>query len=193
MAVYLWYPARPNVNHNGICWTIHDDVTCFMEISLLYSFLFNMDECNITIKKMYLWNTDAPGGNKVKIRQNLSKFYILILSHPCDVSQVWATFRGTSSLSLVSVTAGITDRRTDDPITRCPRRTFQAGHKIIMQWVIWNIFFATRLSYFSFFWSNWKCQKLTEKLPDISFHPLFPKSEVQNVSYSALKQPFLGR
>ena len=30
---------------------------------------------------MCLWNTDAPGGNKIKIWQNLSKSYILTSPH----------------------------------------------------------------------------------------------------------------
>ena len=99
---------------------------------------------------MCLWNTDAPGGNKVKIRQkSLSPTY---WPYPTpgawDGSEVWGTFRWTYNPSLVTVSSpklklldfvykrdGITDRQTDrrtdgqtdDPITRCPRRTFQAG------------------------------------------------------------------
>ena len=99
---------------------------------------------------MCLWNTDAPGGNKVKIWQkSLSPtFWPRPTPGAWDASEVWATLRWTYSPSLFTVwlpklkilhfvwkwdgithrqTDRQTDGQTDDPNTRCPRRTFQAG------------------------------------------------------------------
>ena len=99
---------------------------------------------------MCLWNTDAPGGNKI------SKSYILTPTHPLGrvmsvkckepigelTVQVWLLYHhpnfkhctlfvsGTelrTDRQTDGRTNGQTDRQTDDPITRCPRRTFQAG------------------------------------------------------------------
>ena len=114
---------------------------------------------------MYLWNTDAPGSNKVKIWQKISKSYILTLPHPtpvaCDVSEVWGTHRWTNNPSYFIITQTLnialflqagrnygqtykqSDRQTDDPITRCPRGTFQAGGiKICENYpiqIFWNL------------------------------------------------------
>ena len=56
-------------------------------------------------KNMCLWNTDAPGGNKVKLWQkSLSPtFWPRPTPGACDVSEVWATLRWTYSPSLVTV------------------------------------------------------------------------------------------
>ena len=57
---------------------------------------------------MCLWNTDASGGNKVKIWQkSLSPTFWLYQTNGRTDRQ--------------------TDRQMDNPNTRCPRRTFQAG------------------------------------------------------------------
>ena len=55
----------------------------------------------------------------------------------CDVSEVWGTLWWSYSPSLIlydhpnfkycTLFASGTELQTDDPITRCPRRTFQAG------------------------------------------------------------------
>ena len=100
---------------------------------------------------MCLWNTDAPGGNKVKLWQK-SKSYIFIpphhQGHVVSVKseiplggltvQVWLLYdhpnlkyctlliSGTE-LRTEGRTNGQTNRRTDDPNTRCPRWTFKAG------------------------------------------------------------------
>ena len=106
---------------------------------------------NITHEEldMCLWNTDAPGGNKVIIWQ---KSYILTLPHyqghvmsvkceePIDepTVPVWllyhhpnlkyfTLFVSGTELRTDKQTDGQTDRGTDDPITRCPWQTFQAG------------------------------------------------------------------
>ena len=104
---------------------------------------------------MCLWNTDAPGGNKVeKNMAKISKSYILTPPHPqghvmsvkCEqpidelTVQVWLLYHNpnfkyctlfVSGTGRDGITDGQTDkrtnRRTDDPNTRCPRRTFQAG------------------------------------------------------------------
>ena len=99
---------------------------------------------------MCFWNTDAPGGNKVKIWQ-ISKSYIWprppqghVMSVKCEepidelAVQLWLLYHHPNfkyCTLFVSGTEWRTDRqtdgRTDDPITRCPRRTFQArGIKI---------------------------------------------------------------
>ena len=73
----------------------------------------------------------------------ISKSYILTPPAPEAHSEVWATFTLTYSPSLVTVSppklffkslhflckrGGITGGQTDDdPLTRCPWRTFQAG------------------------------------------------------------------
>ena len=103
---------------------------------------------------MCLWNMDAPGGNKVKIQCMAKSFKS---PGACDVSEMWGTHRWTYSPSLVTISApkfkilhfvckrdGITDRKTDrqrngqtdDPITRCPRWTFQGGG--IKLWYPWK-------------------------------------------------------
>ena len=97
---------------------------------------------------MYLWNTDAPGGNKVKLWQKslsptfwprptpqghvmsvkceqpldeLTVQVLLLYDHPNF--KYCTLFISRTELQ----TDGRTDKRTDDPNTRCPRRTFQAG------------------------------------------------------------------
>ena len=95
---------------------------------------------------MSLWNTDASGGNKVKLWQK-SLSYILTSSHPqghvmsvkCEqpldelTVQVWllydhpnfkycTLFKSRTELW----TDEWIDKRTDDPSTRCPWRIFQA-------------------------------------------------------------------
>ena len=77
---------------------------------------------------MCLWNTDAPGGNKVKIWQKSQRptFWPCPTPGACDVSEMWGTLRWTCSPSLVIVSSpkleilcfvwkrdGITDRWTD--------------------------------------------------------------------------------
>ena len=99
---------------------------------------------------MCLWKTYAPSDNKVKIWQkSLSATFWPGPTHgACDVSEMWGTQRLTYSPCLVTVsspnfkyctlfargtelrtnkhTDWRTKRITDDPITRCPRRAFQA-------------------------------------------------------------------
>ena len=112
---------------------------------------------------MCLWNTDAPGGNKVQIWQKISKSTFWPRPTPrgrwCQWSvrnpwmnlvQVWllyhhlnfkysTLFVSETELRTDGRTDGRTDRQTDDPITRCPRRTFQA-------WGIKNLV-STKRSY----------------------------------------------
>ena len=95
---------------------------------------------------MCLWNTDVPGGNKVKIRQkSLRPTFWPSPAQPRGMWCQWSVrnsymnLRSKFCYSIITQTLnialckrdGITDRqtngRTDDPITRCPRRTFQAG------------------------------------------------------------------
>ena len=95
-------------------------------------------------RALYHWATDLL--NKVKIWQKSVSppFWPGPPPGACDVSEVWGTHRWTYSPSLVTVwdyhhpnfkyctlfvsgTELRTDRRTDDPITRYPQRTFQAG------------------------------------------------------------------
>ena len=91
---------------------------------------------------MCLWNMDAPGGNKVKIWQKslgptcspcptprgmwcqceepldeLTVQVWLLYLHP-NVNY-WTLYAGRNY--------GQTDGQTNNPITRCPQRTFQAG------------------------------------------------------------------
>ena len=92
---------------------------------------------------MCFWNTDDPGGNKVKIWLN-SKFHILTLPDPqghgmsvkCEqpidelTVQVWLLYDHPNfkyCTLFVSGTELRTDGQTEDPNTRYPRRTFQAG------------------------------------------------------------------
>ena len=95
---------------------------------------------------MCLWNTDATGSNKVKIWQKSLSPIFRPRPPPgaFDVSEVWGIHRWTYSPNLVTVSSpklsillfvckrdGITHRQTDgrtnDPITICPRPTFQVG------------------------------------------------------------------
>ena len=101
---------------------------------------------------MCLWNTDAPGGNKVKIWQkSLSPTFwprphtqghgmSVKCEEPIDelTVQVWLLYDHQNFKYCTSFVSGTelrtdgqtdrqTDGRTDDPNTRCPRRTFQAG------------------------------------------------------------------
>ena len=81
--------------------------------------------------------------------QNMAKISVLYFDPTpplgmCDVSEVWGILRWTYNQSLVTVSSPKLeilhfvsgtelqidkqmDGRLDDPITRCPRRTFQAG------------------------------------------------------------------
>ena len=63
------------------------------------------DYLSVIKNKMCLWNTNAPGGNKVKMWQNLYVLHFDPEPTPgaYDVSEVRATFRWTYSSSLVSV------------------------------------------------------------------------------------------
>ena len=90
---------------------------------------------------MCLWNTDAPGSNKVKYGKNLQVLHFdptppqgYVMSVKCEepidelTVQVWLLYHHPNfkyCTLLVSGTELRTDRRTDN--TRCPRRTFQAG------------------------------------------------------------------
>ena len=102
---------------------------------------------------MCLWNTDAPGGNKVKLGQNSLSLTFWPRPTPRGMWCQWSvsnpkmnlqskfgycmtTQTLNNALCLLAgrnygQTNGRTDRqtdgRTDDPNTRCPRRTFQAG------------------------------------------------------------------
>ena len=88
----------------------------------------------------------CPQWQQSQTMAKISKSYILTLPPgACDVSEVWATLRWTYSQSLVTVwppqtlnnalclhtyISGAelrTDGQTDDPNTRCPQLTFQAG------------------------------------------------------------------
>ena len=107
---------------------------------------------NFLKQEMCLRNTDTPDGNKVKILQKSRKSYILTPPHPkghgmsvkCEQSidgltvKVWLLYHHPNFKYCTLFESGTelrTDRRTDiwteglrdDPITRCPRRTFQAG------------------------------------------------------------------
>ena len=42
---------------------------------------------------MCLWNMDAPGGNKVKILQNLKVLYFTQPPGACNGSELWETIR----------------------------------------------------------------------------------------------------
>ena len=118
---------------------------------------------------------DAPGGNKVKIWQQSRKSYILTPPHPqghgisakCKepidelTVQVWLLYHHpnfkycTLFVSGTELrTDGQTDRRTDDPITRCPRRTFQAGgHKKVYLFRL--MFFKRKVNHRSYVgWKN---------------------------------------
>ena len=99
---------------------------------------------------MYLWNTDAPGGQQ---NQHLTKspshtFWPRKPPGQCGVSKVWATL--TYSPSLVTVwppklkllhfiyrqdrmVDRQTDGWTDDPIPRCPGWPFRLGGIKILQ------------------------------------------------------------
>ena len=67
---------------------------------------------------MCLWNTDAPGGNKVKIWQKSpKKSYILTPPHP------------QGHVTSVKCKEPIDELSVQVPITRCPRWTFQTGGK----------------------------------------------------------------
>ena len=84
---------------------------------------------------MCLWNTDAPGSNRVKICQPynlipaLPKVYVMSVKceHPLDelTVQVWLLYHHSNFN--VSGTELCTDKQTGDPITSRPRQTFQAG------------------------------------------------------------------
>ena len=95
---------------------------------------------------MCLWNMDAPGGNKVKIRQKSVSPKLWphpqghVMSVKCEepinelTFQVWLLLYHLNFKYCTLFVSGMelrTDRQTngqpDDPITRCPRRTFQAG------------------------------------------------------------------
>ena len=114
---------------------------------------------------MCLWNTDAPGGNKVQIWQNLKvpNYDLLcprghVMSVKCEQLLYELTvqvlilydqpnfkyctlFISGTELQTDRRTDRRTDRQTDDPNTRCPRRTFQAGGiKISMLKHIFKIF-----------------------------------------------------
>ena len=83
----------------------------------------------------------------------ISKSYILTLTHPkghvisvkCEQSldeltfQVWLLYDHPNfkyCTLFISGTELRTERRTDDPNTRCPRRTFQAGGIINVQEIL---------------------------------------------------------
>ena len=108
------------------------------------------DELDVFVKHGCPWRQESQ--NMAKI----SKSYILTLPHPqghamsvkCEepidelTIQVWLLFHHPNfkyCTLLVSGTElrtdGQTDRQTDDPITRCPRWTFQArGIKIFVRY-----------------------------------------------------------
>ena len=86
----------------------------------------------------------CPRRQQSRYMAKISKSYILIPPHPqghvmsvkCEepidelTVQVWFLYHHPNfkyCTLFVSGTELRTDRRTDDPITRCPRRTFQAG------------------------------------------------------------------
>ena len=85
-----------------------------------------------------------PAATKSNMAKN-SKSYILTPPHPqgqvmseeCEqpldelTVQVWLLYHRPNFKYCTLLKAGLsneqTDKQTDDPITRCPRRTFQAG------------------------------------------------------------------
>ena len=81
-----------SVSHKGAS-TIFNKILYFQA----FESNFELDMC--------LWNTDAPGGNKVQIWQNLSVPNFDPAQPPgaCDVSEVWETLGWTYSPSLVTV------------------------------------------------------------------------------------------
>ena len=110
---------------------------------------------------MCLWNTDAPGGNKVKIWQkSLSPtFWPCPTPGACDVNEVWGTLRWTYSPSLVTVSSpnleilhfvwkrdGITDRQTTDRQTHVHRQRANLFTVILRNGPIYSPF-TTRWGY----------------------------------------------
>ena len=110
------------------------------------AYMFNKD---FTIRlDMCLWNTDAPSGNKVKIWQKSLKSYILTWTHPqghgmtvkCEEPidelpvQVWLLHHHPNFKYCTLFASGM-ELRTNNPITRCPRWTFQVGGITILS--IW--------------------------------------------------------
>ena len=153
----------------------------------IFKFCFTVTVTHIFMKfklDMCLWNTDAPGGNKFKIWQN-SKSQILTPPHPqghvmsmkCEQSldeltvQVWLLYDYpnlkycTLNVSRMELrTDRQTDRQTDDPNTRCPWRTFQAGgikiNVIFHVIFFYNFYFNVNISTWNvpnqwIYW-NWK-------------------------------------
>ena len=131
----------------------------------------------------------CPGGNKVEIhvwQKSLSPiFWPRPTPGACDVSDVWGTHRWTYSPSLVTVsslklctlslsrtelrTNKRTDRQTDDPITRCLRRTFQAGD---IKSESWSINMYDRSLYSWNIWT-WRNIKINNKTITIQIKPLW--------------------
>ena len=127
---------------------------------------------------MLLWNTDAPGGNKVKIwpRPNPQGHGMSVkceeLLNELTVQALLLYHNKTLIIGLCK-RGGITDRQmdrqtnrpTDDPNTRCPRADL-SGLGIIMLTKIWHIcdmifeFMITLNIVAIFFFSNqWDWEK----------------------------------
>ena len=108
---------------------------------------------------MCLWNTDASGGNKVKLWQKSLVPHFdpphpqgygmsVKCEEPLDEAtvQVWLLYEHPNFKYCTLIVSGTelrtdgrTDRQTDDPITRRPRQTFQAG-VIKINWQYLNLF-----------------------------------------------------